>query len=134
VKATSPPDGSEAQTLPGTARWLPEKVSDRDRIYAEMLRRSGVNPPGWITGRDFRQPTCDGLPEIPNITPRISELRKVREIVTECGPGRIAKYRLASRAELAAKAAWAPAEPEQLALVLPDATCAVHTWDDPTRR
>ena len=66
------------------------------RILAELRRRRETSPPGWLDGRAFRYPTCDGLGEIFNITPRISELRTRHQIITEeRGPEGIARYRLA---------------------------------------
>jgi hypothetical protein len=60
-----------------------------------MRQRREASGQGWVSGRDFRAPTCDGGPEISNITPRISELRKLHQIVTEeRGPEGIARYRL----------------------------------------
>jgi hypothetical protein len=75
----------------------PSKARDQaTRILAELRRRREIRPPGWLDGRAFRYPTCDGGPEIFNITPRVSDLRKRHEIVTEQrGPDGIARYRLA---------------------------------------
>jgi hypothetical protein len=93
--------------------------TQRERILAELRRRREVSDADWISGRDFRAPTCDGGPEIYNITPRISELRARHPILTERGPGGVACYRLA----------WdlgghgAPAEP-------PAAASATWSTDD----
>jgi hypothetical protein len=68
--------------------------TQRDRILAELRRRREIAPPGWISGADFRYPTCDGGPEIRNITPRVSELGKVHHIISERGCDGCARYRL----------------------------------------
>ncbi len=48
-----------------------------------------------VSGADFRAaPTCDGGPPIVNITPRVSDLRRVHGIDSERGPDGCARYRL----------------------------------------
>ena len=39
----------------------------------------------WVSGADFRSPTIDGGPEIRNVTPRVSDLRRVHGIASERG-------------------------------------------------
>jgi len=68
-------------------------ASHRQRILALMRSRAGTLDP-WVSGRDFRAETTDGHAEIPNITPRVSELRRQHQIVTERGPDGCARYRL----------------------------------------
>jgi hypothetical protein len=48
----------------------------------------------WVSGDDFRPPTIDGGPEIRNVTPRVSELRRCHGIDSERGPDNCARYRL----------------------------------------
>lgn len=105
-------------------------AAQRERVLAEMRRRRGTAQP-WVSGEDFRaDPTCDGHPPIVNVTPRVSELRRLHEIVTERGPDGCARYRLAfdcgdstpPLGEIVAEAARGDrddAAREQLALELP---------------
>ena len=83
-------------TADTTARMAPgsNARTQRERILAELRRRREIAPPGWISGRDFRYPTCDRGPEIANITPRVSELGKVHHIISERGDDGCSRYRL----------------------------------------
>jgi hypothetical protein len=77
-----------------TRRPPPSAASHRQRILGVMRNRAGTPDP-WVCGEDFREPTCDGHAAIPNITPRISELRGSHEILAERDPGTgCARYRL----------------------------------------
>lgn len=109
----------------------PSKAGVQRARILEAMRQFGR-----ITALDFRAPTCDGGPEIHNITPRISEIRRGYIIETDrLGPGGIARYRLlGERApEPEADAAVDVAvDCEQAALFEPVAAaprCALDPWD-----
>lgn len=118
----------------------PTAAAQRERILAAMRRRAGTSEP-WVCGEDFREPTIDGHPPIHNITPRVSDLRRLHEIVTERGPDGCARYRLATDCgdsappfgEIAAAREAARSNDEQLALELPPASLppksAIFDWD-----
>jgi hypothetical protein len=108
----------------------PSAAAHIQRIFAVLRRRAGTPDP-WVCGEDFREPTCDGHAAIPNITPRISEIRRSHEILAERDPATgCARYRLVTDGgdstppfdEIVAArepARATPGEPEQLALAPP---------------
>src|ERR1039458_7108702 len=72
----------ELKRRPASAAVQTARILDRLRTHE------------WVSGADFRSPTCDGGPEIRNVTPRVSELRRVHGIDTVRGPDGCAMYSL----------------------------------------
>jgi hypothetical protein len=73
---------AELKRPPASAGVQTARILDRLRTHE------------WVSGADFRSPTCDGGPEIRNITPRVSDLRRCHQIVSERGADGCARYRL----------------------------------------
>jgi len=113
-----PPAGAAVQTA---------RILDRLRTHE------------WVSGADFRSPTCDGGPEIRNVTPRLSDLRRVHGIASERGSDGCARYSLTwDRGDdavpfddIVAEAREAiDDEREQLALELPPGPSTSAVFDD----